>query len=375
MERLRVIDLKAIARSKGLRGYSKLRKAELINFLRQNRSEVIFVEEPEVIFVEEPEVSKNQSRFRSEKRKRKAEKNRKKRESKKKRRVEKYRSTGDVDIDQLVKEVEEELKRKDKKKKQSFGKKHLKRTFTLVKTNSAFNGFANHYKIEEEGEDEEEKEEKGRRNILEKEIKRLKKKKRKSKDGKRKRSLQKAIDDKVKVRHYPFKKVYAPESFLLAVKPTIEKFLRENPNTKIILNLKCRMSKTDLKTGNVIFTSAYFSSNVEINIQGNDVSNLYKGMSDKMLESLATYQQRGSNWVFDSIEELVLHTVKYEPLSGSSFIPLPKALADKKAIINMENEDNQCFKWCIARALNPVERNPKRITKILQHTNTKSITA
>ena len=353
MERLRVIDLKAIARTKGLRGYSKLRKAELINFLRQN---------VEVIFVEEPEVSKNQSRFRSEKRKRKAEKNRKKRESKKRNKKRGVQKEGNVDIDQLVKEVEEELKRKDKKKKQSFVKKQ--NVFTLVKTNSAFNGFANHYKIEEEGEDEEEK--KGRRNILEKEIKRLKKKKRKSKDGKRKRSLQKAIDDKVKVRHYPFKKVYVPESFLLAVKPTIENFLRENPNTKIILNLKCRMSKTDLKTGNVIFTSAYFSSNVEINFQGIDVSNLYKVMSDKMLESLATYQQRGSNWVFDSIEELVLHTVKYEPLSGSSFIPLPKALADKKAIINMENDDNQCFKWCIARALNPVERNPKRITKILQ---------
>ena len=32
----------------------------------------------------------------------------------------------------------------------------------------------------------------------------------------------------------------------------------------------------------------------------------------------------------------------------------------------MKNEDNQCFKWCVARALNPVENNSERITKELK---------
>ena len=36
MEDCRIIDLKAIAKSIGLRGYSKLRKAELIDFLKQS---------------------------------------------------------------------------------------------------------------------------------------------------------------------------------------------------------------------------------------------------------------------------------------------------------------------------------------------------
>ena len=64
-------------------------------------------------------------------------------------------------------------------------------------------------------------------------------------------------------------------------------------------------------------------------------------------------------------EELNIHTVKYEPLKGSSYIPLPKNLAHKKALINMKNMDNKCFKWCVTRALNPVEKNAERITKIL----------
>ena len=159
---------------------------------------------------------------------------------------------------------------------------------------------------------------------------------------------------------------YDPLSFMSAVKPKILTFLKDKPNIRVKLTLKCIMSKTDLKTGEVIFTSAYFSSKYEINFPSTDVSDLYKTMSDKMLESLAAYQQRGSNWVFDSIEELDMHTAKYEPLKGSSYIPLPKNLKNKKAIINMQNKDNECFKWCVTRALNPVEKNPKRITKILR---------
>ena len=34
-------------------------------------------------------------------------------------------------------------------------------------------------------------------------------------------------------------------------------------------------------------------------------------------------------------------------------------------MINIKNEDNQCFKWCIARALNPVDQNSNRLTKEL----------
>ena len=54
--------------------------------------------------------------------------------------------------------------------------------------------------------------------------------------------------------------------------------------------------------------------------------------------------------------------MKYLPLGGSSYIPLPKFLAAKKAIINLKNEDDECFKWSITRALNPV-KNAERIDK------------
>ena len=33
-----------------------------------------------------------------------------------------------------------------------------------------------------------------------------------------------------------------------------------------------------------------------------------------------------------------------------------------KSLINIKNNDNKCFLWCHVRLLNPVERNPQRIT-------------
>ena len=63
---------------------------------------------------------------------------------------------------------------------------------------------------------------------------------------------------------------------------------------------------------------------------------------------------------------LELHTVEYHSLRGSSYIELPKFLRDKKAIVNIKNEDNKCFLWCVLRALNPVDKHPDRIDKNLK---------
>ena len=94
-------------------------------------------------------------------------------------------------------------------------------------------------------------------------------------------------------------------------------------------------------------------------------------MKESVLESLANFQRQGSNWRLHSVLSLDLHTVKYEPLCGSSYIQLPAFLAAKKAIINLKNEDDECLKWAITRALNPVENYPERIDR--KHRETSKI--
>ena len=57
--------------------------------------------------------------------------------------------------------------------------------------------------------------------------------------------------------------------------------------------------------------------------------------------------------------------MRYKPLREETYKPLHKELADKKAIINIQNKDNKCFLWCVLRALNPDEKNPQRLDKKL----------
>ena len=43
---------------------------------------------------------------------------------------------------------------------------------------------------------------------------------------------------------------------------------------------------------------------------------------------------------------------------------LPTELRNsKKGLINMKNEDEECFRWCHIRHLNPQEKDPQRIKK------------
>ena len=159
---------------------------------------------------------------------------------------------------------------------------------------------------------------------------------------------------------------YDPESFMADVKRSVINFLRKNRRTKVKLILRCNMEKNNISTGEVITDKTSFHSKPEVNLEGTDVDDLYNTMVDRVLEAMATFQRDGSNWTFKSIMSLEIHTVAYEPLKGNSYIPLPPKLAQKKAIINMQNEDDKCFTWSVLQALNPKEEHAERIDKDLQ---------
>ena len=74
----------------------------------------------------------------------------------------------------------------------------------------------------------------------------------------------------------------------------------------------------------------------------------------------------GSGWRFVRVIKLVLHTTRWEPLNGSSYIPLNSYLANKKALINMQNEDDKCFMWSVLRALYPKVNHPERVDNDLK---------
>ena len=70
--------------------------------------------------------------------------------------------------------------------------------------------------------------------------------------------------------------------------------------------------------------------------------------------------------------KLDITLAKNKPVKGSSYIPLPKVLRDKKSLINVENKkDHHCFKWAILRYLHPKEYkdHPQHISDLKEHVN------
>ena len=150
-------------------------------------------------------------------------------------------------------------------------------------------------------------------------------------------------------------------SVLDSARENITRVLRENRETKVKLIFKCYMIK-ERPDGEIIIRQFDFHSKIEVNLEGSDEDDIYIIMTEIILEKIAACQNKeGSGWRLHSIINLELHTVRYNPLRGETWIPLPKELANKKAIINMKNKDNKCFLWCVLRALNPCEKDPQRI--------------
>jgi hypothetical protein len=46
---------------------------------------------------------------------------------------------------------------------------------------------------------------------------------------------------------------------------------------------------------------------------------------------------------------------------------LPKFLQDKQCCVNMQNDDDKCFIWCVLRALHPVKSHKERISDLKEY--------
>ena len=124
--------------------------------------------------------------------------------------------------------------------------------------------------------------------------------------------------------------------YLTDVKHTTTCLIENNLNrgTKLKAALHCEMIRVDPETNEDVTTTCYFNSNLKTIIRKDTIDEEYRVMSDEILENVANFQRRGSGWIFRKVLSMYIHLNKYEPLSGSSYIPLPKTLQKKKAVID-----------------------------------------
>ena len=293
-------ELKAKAKRLGLKRYSRLKKADLINLIARNSSPILDEEIPEI----DSEILKPTKYIKP----RIDEDETKKR----KREIRKLEEMLGLRRRRIIPEIkvwtpkEEKLQRKIRKIKE-INRRRLK----IAETASALRGFTRQFRIE-------------------------------------------GIP-----RH-------APREFMQMARRDILKLMRENRQTRVRMILNCEMTRKELFSESTQILNTFFHSETVENLEGTDESAVYDRSIQTIEERIQNFNQRGSNWRFQRVLSLDVHFTDFQPLRGSTFLPLPSKISTKKAVINMKNNDDQCFKWSVTRALHPVEKNSERITNELK---------
>lgn len=105
--------------------------------------------------------------------------------------------------------------------------------------------------------------------------------------------------------------------------------------------------------------------------EADNIDELLDSTFEELQKRIETFEAKGSGWVLQKFLKLVLHIDHLVPLRASSYIPTPVYIANKKAVINVQNDDNLCFMWTYLSAIHPVDhsQHPERVGKYKQYQN------
>ena len=92
------------------------------------------------------------------------------------------------------------------------------------------------------------------------------------------------------------------------------------------------------------------------------LNNLLNQFIDEVKGEIEAWSERGSGWIMDKILKAFINVAQYQPMRGRSYMELPTKLKNKRAIINVQNRDNQCLRWALQAALFP----PPRAVKVMR---------
>ena len=160
----------------------------------------------------------------------------------------------------------------------------------------------------------------------------------------------------------------------LHIKTLIKNQLKEMGSAKIIMTLWVRWKTAitpliefgaedarnaqdmDGSTGdNYIKVEMPFNSLMKKFFEGSNINDLIQGMFARIKTQVENPRMPESGFSLDKIMHLYINFHRLVLIRCGSYTELPKWLKSKKAVINPQNKDEQCFKWAVIEALHHEE--------------------
>ena len=157
------------------------------------------------------------------------------------------------------------------------------------------------------------------------------------------------------------------ETILTERKQEIQQFLYKNVLIHKVIKYNITISVEFMKetSNQTKYQIAYFNSPPYIYNVTNvlDTSFLNQYFSKKIDD----FNQNGSGWIYNKLAHIQVNVIKYKPIKGSTYFPLPSFISNKKSCINVKNNDDKCFLWSVIAAFHPAPYSRDRISHYKQY--------
>ena len=141
----------------------------------------------------------------------------------------------------------------------------------------------------------------------------------------------------------------------------IKEVLKEHNSLKVDTVLAAEYSI--VKNDEEVIEIKYFNTKSQPIFQTTDLKEWYLTHVKQPIErDMEEFQERDSGWTLRTILNLTISIKKLQPLHAGSYIELPKVIQNKKACVNVKNNDDKCFMCAILSALHPAKDSAKRVS-------------
>ena len=138
----------------------------------------------------------------------------------------------------------------------------------------------------------------------------------------------------------------------------VKAFLNKHKGHKVWIGLTCNNLDEN--------STVHFSSKSKLVVWNNDID--ANAVIDDLMQQFNNYYNRpyGANLIIDKLD---IHIAKVNALTGSSYKPLPDKIKNKKAIINIQNNDNKCFLYSVLCGIKCPDKNAERVSNYTSRLN------
>ena len=105
--------------------------------------------------------------------------------------------------------------------------------------------------------------------------------------------------------------------------------------------------------------------------RGRDLGQIVDGMIAHMKTQIENPALLNSRFAFDKVLHVDVNFHQLNLTRGQSYFPLPDYIANRKAVINPQNDDSECFKRAIIAAdrWTDIGSHPERISNLTKFVN------